>query len=591
MHRTGRLPAGQALSTQLRSSQSRTKRLRTKRLRTLLRLCVLGAPVLVAACLGGRGTKRPGPALPPAPPAKSDSVAPVAVVPTKPDSIKSVLVNRDSLARISDSLKKALVDDSIEAASAKPGKKVAPKKKATKECILDTQDSPPESRFTLTQSSDSNTILVIGGGFVGHCTGEKNTLKADSAEYFQLNGFVNLFGNVTYEEKGEFRVTSTHAIYFVKEGRLIADGNVNALQLKSGSTFVGPNIEYFRVMPDIREVSRLHAPNGPRVTIQQKDSTGKELEPVTITAATMDDSGDSTLIASGGVTILRSDIKGRSDSANYGKVTGTARLVRQANIESTNKEQAFTLAGDTIDLFTHDQILDRVMAKHFGKATSGEVTMSAERLDLRLADRKIERAYVYGVGRAKAVTKVQTLEADSIDILLPNQRIKELRAFGQAIAISKPDSMKMHSEENDVLRGDSVIAVFDSLKNPADTAAKAEIKRIVAMGNASSKVQIASRQGRDFPPAINYIRGKHLVVQFDSGQVRLVSVDSSASGAYYEPVIDTLLGDSTKKRKKPPAVASIKATKSSPNLPPPLPVSPAIRGSLAILPTRMNRFQ
>ena len=565
--------------------------MRATRVRPLLRLCVLAAPVLVAACLGGRGTKRPGPALPPAPPAKMDSSAPATVVPTIPGVPITVPVNRDSLFRVSDSLKKALADDSIKAAiAAKSGKKVPLKKKATKECLLDTQDSPPESRFNLTQAGDSNSYLVIGGGFVGHCTGEKNTLKADSAEYFQLNGFVNLFGNVTYEEKAEFRVTSNHAIYFIREGRLIADGNVNALQLKSGSTFVGPNIEYFRVMPDIREVSRLHAPNSPRVTIKQKDSTGKDLEPVTITAVTMDDNGDSTLIASGNVNILRTDIKARSDSADYNKPTGNARLIRQANIESTNKEQAFTLSGDTIDLFTHDQILDRVLAKHFGKAKSGEVNMSAERLDMRLVDRKIERAYVYGAGRAKADTKSQSLEADSMDILLPNQRIRELRAFGRAQAVSKPDSMKMKSEENDVLKGDSVIAQFDSLKNPADTSAKAEIKRVVAMGNASSKVQIASRQGREFPPAINYIRGKHLVVHFDSGQVRLVAVDSAASGGYYEPVIDTLAGDSAKKKpRKPPPMANWQQTPSQPLIPRPISAPLANRASAAMLPSRMLR--
>ncbi|MEO7363570.1 MAG: hypothetical protein ABI120_24780 [Gemmatimonadaceae bacterium] len=489
-------------------------------------------------------------------------------------------------------MKKALVDDSIkDAIAAKSGKKAPPKKKATKECLLDMADSPPESRISMRmEESDSNTILMVGGGFVGHCTGEKNTLKADSAEYYQINGFVNLFGNVTYEEKGEFRVTSSHAIYLVKEGKLIADGNVNALQLKSGSTFVGPLIEYYRVMPDIREVSRLHAPNSPKVTIKQKDSTGKELEPVTITAATLDDTGDSTLIASGNVVILRTDITARSDSANYNKPTGNARLIRQANIESTSKDQAFTLAGDTIDLFAHDQIVDRVLAKHFGKAKSGEVNMSSEVLDLRLLDRKIERAYVYGVGRAKADTKSQSLEADSMDILLPNQRIRELRAFGRAQAISKPDSMKMQSEENDVLRGDSVIAQFDSLKNPADTSAKAEIKRVVAMGNASSKVQIASRQGREFPPAINYIRGKHLVVQFDSGQVRLVAVDSAASGGYYEPVIDTLAGDSTKKKpRKPPAIATIEQARSQPSIPQPVTAPAASRASAVLLPSRMLR--
>ncbi|MEO7363571.1 MAG: hypothetical protein ABI120_24785 [Gemmatimonadaceae bacterium] len=77
--------------------------MRARRLRALLRLCVFGAPVLVAACLGGRGTKRPGPVLPPSTIAKADSaVAPPTVVTTVPAVPISVPVNRDSLFRVSD---------------------------------------------------------------------------------------------------------------------------------------------------------------------------------------------------------------------------------------------------------------------------------------------------------------------------------------------------------------------------------------------------------------------------------------------------------------------------------------------------------
>jgi hypothetical protein len=49
------------------------------------------------------------------------------------------------------------------------------------------------------------------------------------------------------------------------------------------------------------------------------------------------------------------------------------------------------------------------------------------------------------------------------------------------------------------------------------------------------------------------VKGKHLIVQFDSGQVRNIEVDSSAYGNYFEPVTDSVV-DSTKKKpaKKPP---------------------------------------
>ncbi|MBC8085786.1 MAG: hypothetical protein H7Z40_00860 [Phycisphaerae bacterium] len=556
----------------------------SSRARALVRVMMLLSPALVAACLGGRGPRRPAAGTPQTP-SRADSAIPV-VVPPVSDSATRANVARDSAVKIADSLKNQ-VADSAKKDSAKTPVKVAPKKPA-KQCVLDIGQLP-ETRFNFLRLADSSTNLMVGGGFVGHCVGEKNNVRADSAEYFETNGLLHLFGNVTYEEKAELRVTANRATYFLNEGKLYADGNVIASQLKSGSTFSGPNIEYFRVMPDVRTTSRLYAPNSPLVLIQQKDSVGNFLPPVRVGASVMEDRGDSVLLAWGSVNITRTDIVGRGDSASFDKPSGQARLIRAANIQSVSKEQPFTLVADTIDMFTTDSVLDRVLAKHRARATSGDITMTAERLDMRLVDRKINRAYAFGTGRAKAVTKAQTLEADSLDILIPEQRIKELRAFGAASAISKPDSATINSDENDILRGDVIIAEFDSVRAPNDTAAKAQIRRVTADGNASSKVQIASRQGAAFPPAINYIRGKHLIVTFDSGQVRDIAVDSSASGQYFEPVADTL-SDSTarnKPRRPPPT-----ALRTAPRADSPLPDNPpsSIRArSAAMMPSRSYR--
>ncbi|MEP6763761.1 MAG: hypothetical protein ABJB66_05575 [Gemmatimonadaceae bacterium] len=524
------------------------------RLQRLLKLSFLATTVTAAACLSGRNKPATAPITPAAP-------VPAAAVTPARKSADSARNARDSanLADIkkaiaannigADSLEKLRIADSI--TNFKPAK--TPLRKATKECLLDMSESPPETRFTYQRQNDSSSNTMIGGGFVGHCTGEKNSIKADSAEFYQLNGFVNLFGNVVYEEKGQFKVTSNHATYFTHEGKLYADGNVVAVQLKSGSTFNGPNIEYFRVMPNIRTQSRLYAPNSPIVNMHENDSTGKPLPPVKLQASTMIDNGDSLLFAWGNVSIVRTDITGKSDSSSFDKITGKARLIRSASIASVSKEQPFTLAGDTIDLFSKDQVLQRVLALHYGRARQGDINMSAERLDIRLIDKKIDRAYAFGTGRAKAVTPTENLEADSMDIRMPNQRLQELRAHGKAVGLVTPDSTKIRSEERDELHGDTVIATFDSIKVAGDSVWRSQVKRVVAGGNATSKVQVASRSGPKFPPALSYIRGKHLVVNFDSGQVRDIAVDSSASGVYLEPdSLKAALDTTRKNAKKPP---------------------------------------
>ena len=519
------------------------------RLRRLLTLSLLATTVTAAACFTGRNN----PKVPPATAPKvavtpKDTARPVAVK-SADTALANAVKNSKAKALIADSIERARVADSIKNFKA-PVK--TPPKKGTKDCLLDMNESPPETRFTYQRQNDSSSNTMVGGGFVGHCAGEKNSIKADSAEYYQQNGFIYLFGNVLYEEKGEFKVTSNHATYFTRDGKLYADGNVVATQLKSGSTFNGPNIEYFRVMPNIRTQSRLFAPNSPILFMHEKDSTGKDLPPVKLQASTMVDNGDSLLFAWGNVSIVRTDITGKSDSSSFDKVSGKARLIRSASIASVSKDQPFTLSSDTIDLFSKDQVLQRVFALHSARAKQGDINMSAERLDIRLTDKKIDRAYAFGKGRAKVDTPNENLEADSMDIRLPGQRIQELRAHGAAVGLIKPDSTKIRSEERDELHGDTVIATFDSVKVAGDTVWKSEVKKVLAGGHATSKVQVASRAGPKSPPSLSYIRGKHLVVNFDSGQVKDIAVDSSASGVYLEPDSLKVSLDTTKRTVKKP---------------------------------------
>jgi hypothetical protein len=140
-------------------------------------------------------------------------------------------------------------------------------------------------------------------------------------------------------------------------------------------------------------------------------------------------------------------------------------------------------------------------------------------------------------------------------IVLTNQRPREVRAIGGAVAKGVADTLRVKSTDRDMLRGDSLLAYFDTAQVPADTSKQTRIKEIRAFGNASSLFQIASKKGPTAPPALNYVRGQRIFVQFDTGSVRDVRVDSAASGLYLEPAPDSLADSITKKppAKKPPA--------------------------------------
>ncbi len=523
----------------------------TARRRCAQLLAVLLLPAFAGCFVGrARGTATPPKTPPPAaaaPAANPDSVA------ARADSTKM----QDSLKVAADSAKKEPVKvvsakDSAAQAKAAADAKKPRKAPAAKQCVLDFSESPPETRLTYQRIDSTNATTFIGGGLVGRCQGENNRIRADSAEHFQLAGILNLFGNVTYEEPGKMRIQSTHATYFTREERLFADGGVIATQTGSGSMFTGPSIEYFRPMVGVRTESKLVAPNNPTATIIEKDSTGKPGVPVRLNAATMIDIGDSLLYGIGSVVITRQGLTGRSDSAAFNKTTEVARLIRKASIVNNDSAKKFTMNGDTIDLFSKDRKLERVLALHNATAINSDVTLQAERIDLRLVAQKLSEAFAYG-GRSKAHTPQQDVVADSLHIVMPDQRVSELRAIGTAVATGIPDTLKIKSEDRDLLRGDTVIARFDSAKFKGDTSQPA-IRQIEALGNASSLFQVASRQGPTFPPALNYSRGKNILVQFDSGQIRDVSIDSTASGVYLEPAADSL-SDTTKRRgtRRPPA--------------------------------------
>lgn len=573
------------------------------------RLTVVAVLVVIAGCRGAGRTRpsAPGVAVPGA-----DSQRPTVVPGARPDSAARDSIRRDSLARDSavraaaelalltrDSLRKdsvarvtalrdSLARDSVrrDSVSRDSVEKARRKKRtATRECVLDFAESPPETRLLYSRISDSVSNTFIGGGFVGRCQGEQNRLRADSAEQFQQAGVVNLYGNVVYEEIGKMQLTAARATYFTREGRLYADGNVVVTQLATGSTFSGPAIEYYRANEE-RPFARMIAPQRSTARMIEKDSTGRLQPPVVISANRFEDAGDSLLMAWGDVTIERERIDGRSDSASFDKISQMARLIRGARITNTDTAQRFVLTGDTINLYSTDRQLDRVFALHKATATNEQLVLNAERIDMRLKNQELDEAFAFGEGRARATTPQQDVEADSLRIKLADRQVQEVRAIGRAVAIGTPDTLRMKTTGKDVLRGDSVLAFFDTTTAPADTArpraggptkagTRTRLREIRALGNASSLFHMANSKGPAAPPGINYVRGVRIYVNFDTGAVRDVRVDSAASGLYLEPASDSLsdslttrdsLGrrDTTTRRPRPDTLQQYRVSQAGP---------------------------
>lgn len=401
---------------------------------------------------------------------------------------------------------------------------------------------PDTTRVRMFTSPTGERITYVGGGVDATCAGQGNRLLADSAEHYDRRGVLILFHNVRYSEE-RIRLTSDQMTYYTIDERLLAEGNVRGTSA-SGMRFRGPEMEYFRAKPGLRDEPRWRAPGRPFVRMAvadeaperppRLDSLGHVVsDSVDLTANVITSRNDSLVWASGEVIIERHDVRATSDSALMDNGTGWARLLRAPVIVGRG-ERPFTMEGVIIDLWSRDRDLERVLAAGEAEVVSDSMTLTADTIDVRLAERQIERVYSWG-GRSRADSPQQRVDADSLDILMPGQRISELRAVGAAVATSRADTARVDTEEPDWIAGDTLVARFDTA-TVADSAAQPRMREVVATGSARSFYQLAPSAGAKGLPNISYNRGRVITVSFVAGEVTTVQVDERASGIFLEPV-------------------------------------------------------
>src|SRR5262249_554594 len=158
---------------------------------------------------------------------------------------------------------------------------------------------------------------------------------------------------------------------------------------------------------------------------------------------------DSLIYASGAVVINRPDLSAAADSAFLDQSAETMRLMREPSLTG-KKERPFTLKGDLIDLYSNNRKLDRVIARANALATTGSMTLRSDTIDLRVRNDLLDHAYAWGKkSLARATSPSQNLLADSLDVTMPGQRVRLMRALGHAFAQGKPDTARFIVEKPD----------------------------------------------------------------------------------------------------------------------------------------------
>jgi len=403
----------------------------------------------------------------------------------------------------------------------------------------------------VTDTTTGKRTIYLGRGVVAHCIGQGNTLTADSAQYFESEGRLFLVGNVHYTEPRAV-VTSRTMTYYQIDNHLHAEGDVVA-NLSNGSVLRGPVADYYRSTPG-QPLARLFAPGRPQVTLVQKDTTGRGRPPDTahVVANQINMEGDSLVYASGRVEITRPDLLATGDSAFMDSGRDFARLMREPSVQGKGT-RTFTLTGEIIDVFSRNKQVERVVATPKGHALSQDLELVSDSIDLRVQNNLLQRAMAWGKGRARAVSPDREIRADSIDAIMPVQRMREVRALRNAYAESTPDSGVV-STRRDWMSGDTIVAHFDSIA-AGDTTSKPKIREIVAEGNAKSFYQMKSSKGPPNQPSVNYVRGRIIDILFEDRKVATVTVTDQATGVMIEPATASSTTEKTTQptQPKPPA--------------------------------------
>jgi lipopolysaccharide export system protein LptA len=431
-----------------------------------------------------------------------------------------------------------------------------------------------------------------GGGVFGHCANEPwTTMQSDSLAWYPERSEAQFIRNVHFRDSTT-SLDADRLNYLVMQEDLYAEGNVFTVNLHTRSSLRGPNLDYRRARPGIRDTAEMYATRRPTIRFYSaRDSVrGDSAEPFVIVADRARMRGNDQMWGGGNVTVDRSDVAAHSDSAaldlganNAGSLVGGPPVVdgRGAN--------HYRLTGTRIQVgLNADHDLRRILAQGAADAVGPDWHLRSDTLDLALDSGKIQQAEAWGRGhRPDALSGSYTVVADSLHILMPGQVVRETWGYGHGRATDRPDSTVT---EDDWMVGDTLHAEFapaDSVAPDSASRRKQELRHLTSHGSARALYHIVDDAHKDLPPGINYSRGTRIAIAMRAGKVSTVDVVGQVDGVYLEPAPRRPAADSTRApadsagrspaQTPPGGPAHAPADSTNRAAPPPTPPSPVRR--------------
>jgi len=403
-------------------------------------------------------------------------------------------------------------------------------------------------------NADGTKTLHGGGGVLAHCDGTNTTISADSFAHYPALGRMDLIGRVVIRDTG-LALDARTASYFLKDERLEAHNNVVAVNRRTGSILRGPNLRYWRAVKGIRDTVEMYATQRPTVEYRQNQpGDTSSNEPYIIVADRLRFKGDDRMWAGGKVTVDRSDFASRSDSTLLDQTTGFGVLVGKPSVEGRGRTttgdagKTYTLVGTRIELGLAQRDIRQVKALGHGKATGSDWVLTADTIDLRIADKLLQQTFAWGDSmRPHAISTLYTIQSDSLAIDSPGEVLTESRAFGSAFSTAKRDSVTPPNE-TDWITGDSLTIRFGQEQDSATNRPRSRLRQLVSRGSPARALthHANERDTTQVGPSINYSRGHQITLAMLKDRIDRVVVGGKADGVHLEPK-PAIVADSLKR--------------------------------------------
>jgi hypothetical protein len=421
--------------------------------------------------------------------------------------------------------------------------------------VLDNADR----QMTTNSLLPGNTIVDVAGNVRIHCDKQKVSLRTDSLS--MLSGdYARLYGHAVYQDSS-YQFAADTIIYLTRTEKVEGRGHVVALDKTTGSTLVGPFVDYWRQVKGINDSAKVIALLRPTVRYfvraTPKD-TARE-QPYLLSGQMLQGFGGSRLWGSGSVTVDRDSLHGTGDSLAFQRgATSVAQLIGAPARLRRNGTDSFTVTGGEIRLGLADDKLRDLHAFGGARVTRGSSVITGDTVVLSFAAEKLSLTLAWGKKSGATLhSSGYDVRGDSLAVESPGELLRELRVKHGTIfnprdtsAVARmpapADSTKPDTTRN-FLSGNRLLAHFDQADSAGTVITR--LKGLESFGRAASYFARTVVKNGKTTPSINYTLADTIFVLMKTGDstgVSSVRAYGHVYGAQLETASLRKKGDSTR---------------------------------------------